>query len=283
MIKLLVTDLDGTFLLPQAINGSYVSDENRKMLEKFRNQGGIFVTCSGRHHAYSFELMKDLGFDFDIIGNNGATLLHNEALIEHNNPARHIVRKVVEELTKEKYHDSLEIMAMDLLGNPILGNPHSWVAERMISHGHTICEKSLLEYLNDRTCYDVTSLHVNIKDPNKLHEWIDYLRNLFDQYFDIYASGPINIEFMRPGINKGHGVRSMMEIYGLKEHEVAVCGDNQNDISMFFAAKYSYCMSTAAPQVQKYAYKVVDSVAMAIEDILKRNEAERLSKEISTL
>lgn len=279
MIKLLVTDLDGTFLLPRPMDGHAVSAENKRNLERFREQGGIFVTCSGRHHNYSFELMKELGFSFDVIGINGCTILHNEALVEHNHPARHVVRKVVEELTKGKYRDSLEVIAFDLLGNPILGNPNSWVAERMRSHGKEICEKPLLDYINDRTCNDVTSLHVNIKDPNKLHEWIDYLRNMFDQYFDIYASGPINIEFMRPGINKGHGVRSMMEIYGLKEHEVAVCGDNQNDISMFFAAKYSYCMSTASPQVQKYATKVVDSVAEAIEDILRRNEAERLSKQ----
>ena len=37
-------------------------------------------------------------------------------------------------------------------------------------------------------------------------------------------------------------------------------------------------MSTATPQVQKYATKVVGSVAEAIEDILQKNEMERLSK-----
>ena len=69
-----------------------------------------------------------------------------------------------------------------------------------------------------------------------------------------------------------------MAMYGIDEHEVAVCGDNQNDISMFFAAKYSYCMSTATPQVKKYATKVVDSVAEALDDIMQKNELERASR-----
>lgn len=283
MIKLLVSDLDGTFIMPKPIDGKIVSKENYDAVHKFVKQGGKFVTCSGRHHEYSYGLMEELGFKFDTIGINGATLVHNDCLIEHNHPERHIVRKVVEELTKEEYQEHLEVISNDLNNRLILGNPHSWVREKFEAHNNStlrIVEKPLLDYLNDRTCYDVTSIHVNIKDPSRLHEWIQRFREMFDQYFDIYASGPISIEFMRPGINKGHGVRSLMKIYGLEEHEIAVVGDNQNDISMFFTTHNSYCMSTATSQVQKYASKIVDSVAEAIEDILKKNELERISKEL---
>lgn len=283
MIKLLISDLDGTFIMPKPIDGKIVSKENYEAIHKFIAQGGKFVTCSGRHHNYSYELMKELGFNFDMIGINGATLVHNNCLIEHNHPERHVIRKVVEELTKEEYKGQLEVICIDLNQNFILGDPNSWIRARFqprVDEGSIPCivERPLLDYLNDPTCYDVTSLHVNIKDPERLHEWIDILREKFDQYFDIYASGPINIEFMRPGINKGHGVRSLMKLYHLEEHEIAVAGDNQNDISMFFTTHNSYCMSSATPQVQKYATHVVNSVAEAIEDILKQNELERIRK-----
>ncbi|MBP3399111.1 MAG: HAD hydrolase family protein, partial [Erysipelotrichaceae bacterium] len=186
--------------------------------------------------------------------------------------------------TKPEYQEHLEVIATDLSQTFILGNPNSWIREKMENgnpdHDRKISDISLVDWLNDRTKPDPTSLHVNVKDPDRLHDWITFLREKFDRYFDIYASGSVNIEFMRPGINKGHGVRSLMEMYGLDEHEVAVCGDNQNDISMFFAAKYSYCMSSATPQVKKYATKVVDSVAEAIEDILQKNELERASRQL---
>lgn len=281
MIKLLVTDLDGTFLLPKQEPGKAVSDENKIALEKFREQGGIFVTCSGRHHEYSYELMEELGFAFDAIGINGCTIIHKDALVEHNHPPRHHVRKMVEELTREHYRGKIEVIAIDLWGNPIFGDPNSWASERFRKNPKKkVNETPLLQYINDRHNPDVTSLHVNVKDPDTLHDWIKRLRIMFDKYFDIYASGPINIDVMRPGINKGYGVRSIMKIYGLQEHEVAVCGDNQNDISMFLAAKHSYCMATATPQVQKYASKVVKSVAEALNDIVAQNEAEMISKQI---
>ena len=280
MIKLLVTDLDGTFLAPNHTPEKYVSDENKNALERFREQGGIFVTCSGRHHEFSYKLMEELGFAFDIIGINGCTIIHKDSLVEHNHPLRQHVRKVAEELSREHYKGKVEMIAITLTGKPVFGDPNSWVAQRYKDNNREIIETPLLQYINDRKNPDVTSLHVNVKDPDTLHDWIKKLRIMFDQYFDIYASGSVNIEFMKPGINKGYGVRSIMRIYGLQEHEVAVCGDNQNDISMFFAAKHSYCMATATPQVQKYARKVVNTVAEALEDILQQNEEEMISKQI---
>lgn len=284
MIKLIVTDLDGTFIMPSKVDGKIVSKENTEALHRFIAQGGRFATASGRHHEFSYQLMDELGFKFDVIGINSATIVKDDCLIEHNHPARHIVRIVAQELTKPEYQEHLEVIATDLSQTFILGNPNSWIREKMENgnpdHDRNISDISLVDWLNDRTKPDPTSLHVNVKDPDRLHDWISFLREKFDRYFDIYASGSVNIEFMRPGINKGHGVRSLMEMYGLDEHEVAVCGDNQNDISMFFAAKYSYCMSSATPQVKKYATKVVDSVAEAIEDILQKNELERASRQL---
>jgi len=282
MIKLLVSDLDGTFLMKKPIDGKAVSKENFDAMMRFREAGGTFVTASGRHHEYSYSLMDELGFKFDMIGTNGATLIHNDALVEHNHSPRHIVRKVVEELTKEEYSGHLEIIGVDLSFTYTFGRGEKWataIFEELEKDGTIggISDISLLEWLNNRKLPDITAISVMISDPSRLHEWIAILRDKFDRYFDIYASGEIYIDMMRPGINKGHGVRSIMEIYGLEEHEVAVVGDNQNDISMFFTTPHSYVMSTATPQVKKYASKVVDSVAEAIEDIMRKNEMEQVS------
>lgn len=284
MIKLLVSDLDGTFLMKEPVDGKSVCQENYDAMQRFRAAGGTFVTASGRHHEYSYSLMDELGFKFDMIGTNGATIIHNDSLVEHNNPSRQIVRKVVEELTKPQYRDELDVVGVNLEFTYILGNPKSKardVFEKLKKIGTIgdVSDTPLLDWLNDRHKPDITSLSVFIYDARKLNAWIDYLREKFDRYFDIYASGPDYIELMSPGINKGHGVRSIRDIYGLEEHEIAVVGDNQNDISMFFATPNSYCMDTATPQVKKYAKTIVHSVADAIDDIMRLNAAEEHSKE----
>ena len=270
MIRLLVSDLDGTFLMSEAVDGSFVSKENMEAMKRFRAAGGTFVTCSGRHHEYSYSLMEELGFEFDMIGTNGATLIHKNHLIEHNHPQRHIVREVVSELTKEEYRNELEVVGVDLSFTYILGHgKKSWCMPDFAK----MMENGIIGGVSD-----ITSLSVMIQDGSKLYEWIDRLRSMFDKYFDIYASGERYIEMMRPGINKGHGVRSLMKIYGLEEHEIAVVGDNQNDISMFFTTPNSFVMSTATNAVKKYANYTVDSVAQAIDIIMKKNDAEKASK-----
>lgn len=282
MIKLLISDLDGTFLMRKPVDGKVVSKENFDAMMRFREKGGTFVTASGRHHEFSYSLMDELGFKFDMIGTNGATLIHNDALLEHNHSPRHVVRKVVEELIKDEYKNHLEVIGVDLSFTYLFGRGDAWAKDifRELEKDGTIggvSDMPLLEWLNNRKLPDITHLSVMIKDPSRLHEWIAYLRDKFDRYFDIYASGETYIDLMRPGINKGHGVRSIRALYGLEEHEIAVVGDNQNDISMFFTTPHSYVMSTATPQVKKYANMVVDSVAEAIEDIMRKNEMEQVS------
>lgn len=282
MIKLLVSDLDGTFLMKRPVDGKVVSKENFDAMMKFREAGGTFVTASGRHHEFSYSLMDELGFEFDMIGTNGATLIHNNALVEHNHSPRQIVRKVVEEMIKPEYDGILDVIGVDLSFTYSLGKGEDWskaIFQQLEEDGTIggVSDIPLLEWLNNRKLPDITHLSVMVKDPDSLHYWIGVLREKFDRYFDIYASGETYIDLMRPGVNKGHGVRSIREICGLEEHEVAVVGDNQNDISMFFTTPHSYVMSTATPQVQKYAHKVVDSVAEAIEDIMRKNEMEQVS------
>ena len=279
MIKLLVSDLDETFLMPKMVDGRSVSEENMAAMKRFREKGGTFVTASGRHHEYSYFLMKELGFDFDMIGTNGATIIHKNNLVEHNHPPRHIVREVAEELTKDEYRNHLEVVGTDLSFTYILGHTDSWYMDEMKSFANeggigTISDVTLLEWLNDRKKPDITCLAVSIRDGDRLNEWIETLRNKFDRNFDIYSSGSRYIEMMKPGVNKGHGVRSMMKIYDLKEHEIAVIGDNQNDISMFFATPNSFAMSQAKEGVRKYAKYTVNSVAEAIDIIMRKNEEE---------
>jgi len=285
MIKLLVSDLDGTFLMPKVIDGKAVSPENIEAMNKFRAKGGTFVTASGRHHEYSYSLMKELGFDFDMIGTNGTTIIHNNCLLEHNHPPRHIAREVIEELTKDEYKEHLEVFGVDLSFIYIMGHRDSWYLselERLAKEGTIggISDVNLKDWIDDRKKPDLTCLQVKIRDPKRLFEWIEFLREKFSKNFDVYASGDSYIEMMRPGVNKGSGVRSMMKLYNLKEHEIAVVGDNQNDVSMFFSTPNSFVMSTAHDNVKKYAKYTVDSVAEAIDIILRKNEEELARQEL---
>ena len=56
MIRLFVSDLDGTLLTNDKLTNYRVSDENRQALSTLINSGVRFVAASGRHHNNSIQI-----------------------------------------------------------------------------------------------------------------------------------------------------------------------------------------------------------------------------------
>ena len=70
---------------------------------------------------------------------------------------------------------------------------------------------------------------------------------------DVLAEGYGWIGIMEKGMNKSMAVKTFMEYLGIGPDEVAVFGDNENDLPMFSVVKYSYAMKNASPEIQKQA------------------------------
>ena len=70
MIKLLVTDLDGT-LLP---TGTAVSPENIEAAQKAKDEGVTVTIATGRMDRAALPVAKNLGVDVPIITYNGALI-----------------------------------------------------------------------------------------------------------------------------------------------------------------------------------------------------------------
>ena len=70
---------------------------------------------------------------------------------------------------------------------------------------------------------------------------------------DVLGEGYGWIGIMEKGMNKAMAVKLFMEHLGIGPDEVAVFGDNENDVPMFSVAKYSYAMKNASPDIKKKA------------------------------
>ena len=107
MIRLFVSDLDGTLLTTSKLTDRKVNDENRQALYTLVNSGIRFVAASGRHHNSSLQLAKDLGFPFDAIGSNGATIMRDEKCIRHRHLNREHITYVIDALYEMNVWDRL--------------------------------------------------------------------------------------------------------------------------------------------------------------------------------
>jgi HAD superfamily hydrolase (TIGR01484 family) len=70
---------------------------------------------------------------------------------------------------------------------------------------------------------------------------------------DVLAEGHGWVGVMEKGMNKGMAVKLFMEHLGIGPDEVAVFGDNENDVPMFSEVKYSDAMNNALPEIQAKA------------------------------
>ena len=68
--------------------------------------------------------------------------------------------------------------------------------------------------------------------------------------FEISSSYPDNAEFNPKGVNKGVGLRTIMERLRIPADEVAAIGDSSNDIPMLKVAGHPFAIGNSVPEVK---------------------------------
>ena len=101
-------------------------------------------------------------------------------------------------------------------------------------------------------------------EPGQHSEASRLLHAQFDGRFEIAASDVDMLDVSPVGINKGSGILELAQALGLDKDEIAVVGDNENDLSMFRVIPASYCIDHAAPAIQAAASRSVATVAQAL-------------------
>lgn len=98
------------------------------------------------------------------------------------------------------------------------------------------------------------------------------MQRMFGSEAAIFRSEPYFMEFVNPEVNKGAGVRNIMERIGCSAEEVVACGNAYNDISMLRIAGIGVAVANAPQGVKDSADFVTgscdeDGVAVMIEKL----------------
>jgi len=73
-IKLIITDLDGTY-----VNQGHISEENKHAVRLAQQRGVKVMACTGRTWTMCDTLIPTLGFDDYCVTSNGASIVHTES------------------------------------------------------------------------------------------------------------------------------------------------------------------------------------------------------------
>lgn len=239
MIKLIVTDMDGTFLNDE----KKFSDEFWGIYEKLDQKKIKFVVASGRQYQNLRKNFARIKEKIVFIAENGSYVIENEEEIYSRVLSEDIIKKYVD-LGRKIPTTNLVLCGkksayIESTDSDFIKEVEKYYEEKKIV-------KSLLEIKDDeiiKIAYcDLTGTEKNV---------YPYLENEID--CQIVVSGEIWLDISHLESNKGIALGVLQKKLGVTVDETMIFGDYLNDCEMLQRGKYSFAMENAHEKVKSVA------------------------------
>ncbi|MFC5872993.1 hypothetical protein SAMN05443633_10897 [Chryseobacterium arachidis] len=263
-IKLIVTDMDGTFL-----NSLHeVSPEFPKIYEELKKRNILFVPASGRQMLGITKYFGDIESEMAFIAENGGYVIYkNKELFADKLDPKYIAEIITAIRTipgatavlsgkKKAYYETDNQGFIDYISQFYTNN------ER---------REDLTEPVDD-SIFKIAVYHAEGSEINLYPA----LKEFEKYHLEVVVSGQYWLDIMNKNINKGVALEKLQKALNITPQQTMAFGDYMNDIQMLENSKYSYAMQNAHPSVKKIASFEACSndnfgVLKTIKDYLKIN------------
>lgn len=219
--KMIVSDLDGTLLNSK----NEISFENKRILKFLIKKGIKFVIATGRHHIDAQFFAKELENDFYLITNNGAKILYKSKEIFRSIIPKKLLQKLVE-------------LNIDETVSKNLFTEHKWYSNKEIEifNTHNTNSRFSLEIvdLENFKEEEVLKFFFLSEIPEKIKEIekLLFLDSELRKGLNFSTSDSFCLEVTAKNINKGEGIKKILELEGINLNDVIAFGDGLNDKEM---------------------------------------------------
>ncbi|MCT2534384.1 HAD family hydrolase [Aquibacillus koreensis] len=260
MLKLFATDLDGT-LLQHNKGGNNIDKKDFEAIEDLVQSDVHFAIATGRMDRDIVEVLKHLNQSGHRISQNGGFVYDHQGQLVHSQTfSGELSKRLHTEIAK---HTKLYCVTTE---------DDAFVTEktgliRAFEHLMYFPLKEGVDFIDE---YGTTLHPTKFIVIGETDEILGHQKVLMEQFSgeaESYLSDNHCVDIVPKGISKADGLSHLMKHLDMAPDEIAVIGDSFNDVPMLEMTPYSYAMSTAHPDVQKKASKVVDYVYEAIEDL----------------
>lgn len=247
MIKLVVSDIDGT-LLPEGT--VQMNPEIFEIIRELKKKGIMFVAASGRQYSsmrYVFEPVAD---DMIFIAENGSNVMCRG----QNMSSSYIDQKLAEEL--------LQCLRSQENCDVILSTPEMLYLESPRPEFRALLEEGYhnrVEKVDDLLPYCSRTNKMSIYRESGIDELADQLRERFGSRLNVMVAGTVWVDFMNFSVDKGDALSTIQRLMNIGVDETMAFGDNCNDIGMLRRAGESYAVANAHPQLKEAAKHIAPS------------------------
>ena len=235
MIRLIATDMDGTFLN----SDKQFDDHFFELFQELQQKSIYFVIASGNQFYHLYNQFLPISDDLYFIAENGAFITHGTKELYSFSMDKKTVLEIMKIL--ERYPEIMPVIG---------GKKQSYIHQRYQKYQLEIERHyDRYQFIQDISDIDDVILKFSIHDP----------RHHVEKYVDFI---------------KGFGINFLKKILNINDDECMAFGDQMNDYELLKNVKYACAMDNAVEDIKNIAYEVVQSndeqgVLKKIENILK--------------
>ena len=265
---LMVSDLDSTLL----DSNRHISDGNRRAIEHFEAEGGIFTYVTGRTPFGCRVILDQMTPSTPIGCLNGGGIYDARA-------GKYLWRADLDPRAEELIAFVRECFPE--VGIEVCGFDSAWVLHR----NHIIDEHMELEHLQfeDATWSDVAHHGIAkvllMAEADRIGELARAVSSHpLAPYFAFVQSAEQYYEILPQGTGKGLLLCKLAEMLEISPDKTVAVGDNHNDVSMIREAHLGVAVANATPPAKEAADLVLDvtNEQDAIANLIERLEREDL-------
>ncbi|WP_127492316.1 HAD family hydrolase [Paenibacillus glycanilyticus] len=263
MIKLIVSDLDGTLL----DKSKQINERDRRAVRKAYESGLDLCIASGRMNAEITVIMRPFPNNYHAVGQNGATVrLNNERLLGAMDFAPELTLQLLQVVPREEFISFVHCTDDSYYAR--VDNEVSRSVENRIMSESSTHHKLEEALANDEFRCSKLACFGELGKLSKLEA---QLNRQFPGQIETFISDKDCLDIMPLNVSKGTGISLLIRELGIAPHEIACIGDSFNDLSMFALTPHSFAMVESHDEIREQASTVVHSVAEAIEHIIAYN------------
>ena len=248
MIKMVVTDIDGTIYSPE--NG--ISTKVKECMQNLIKEGIYVAIATGRTYGSAKSVADKIGIKCPLICYQGGLINSYEGEIldvKYLNPD--IAREIITDCRKRNIH--LNVYIEDTL---YVEDDDQYIKDYIGDKGIDYFKVNSFDELDFSKLNKLLAIKY---DVNFINSFIEELRRKYPQIY-VVKSFDYFCEIANKEATKGNAIKFLAKKLGFTEKEVMAIGDQNNDIEMVKTAGIGVAMANGTDEIKAEADYITDTV-----------------------
>lgn len=270
MIKVIITDLDGTLFYGHGDTSFDLTKRNEESLALLKEKDIHLYIASGRAPIYTHAILDKYGFnDHKIAAFNGSIMEDNDKRINtfllSNDSIKEIYDYLLEDIDNIQCIQLMSVDAQRIFHDKNCSDVDKYKKTMDTLKMGSISDIEIKDYLALKMQLEIPKVMLNLENEEKTIALYKKLNEHFKGKYFVAQSFDTFIEVCDLRASKGHLVNYLISEYGYKADEISVIGDSLNDLGMYIEGTHKFAMQSGSNFLKEKADYIVTDFAECVD------------------